>query len=61
MSDPNKINKIAVNGVEYDIEDASKATKTSELENDSEYVNQTYIDTMAITNSEIEEIINKFV
>lgn len=61
MDEPNKINKIAVNGIEYDIEDSSKATKTSELENDSEYVNQTYIETMAIPNSEIEEIINRFV
>ena len=61
MDESNKINKITVNGIKYEIEDSNKATKTSELVNDSEYVDETYIDALAITNIEIEEIINGFV
>lgn len=60
MDETNKINKITVNGVEYDIEDANKATKTSELTNDSKYVNEKYVEDMALTNLEIEEILNNF-
>lgn len=60
MDDTNKINKITVNGVEYEIEDSSKATKTSELTNDSKYVNEKYVEDMALTNLEIEEILNNF-
>lgn len=61
MDETNKINKITVNGIEYKIEDSEKATKTSELTNDSEYVDETYIEDMALTNSEIDEILNNFV
>lgn len=61
MDEVNKINKITVNGIEYEIEDSKKATKTSELTNDSEYVDETYIEDMALTNSEIDEILNNFI
>jgi len=35
-------------------------TKTSELTNDSKYVNEKYVEDMALTNLEIEEILNNF-
>lgn len=34
------INKININGIDYDIEDKNKATKTSQLENDSKFISQ---------------------
>ena len=61
MDESNKINKIKVNGVDYTIEDPNKATKTSQLVNDSEYIDKPYVDALAISNTEIEEIINGFV
>ena len=61
VDETNKINKIKVNGVDYEIEDSNKATKTSQLVNDTQYVNEIYIDALALSNSEIEDIINNFV